>query len=708
MQNLQEQLQAQFCQQQQQQQNQQQQQQNQQQTHGGNQGFMGFPGIPADPQQAAAHFGAPNNQNQQQWQLNLGGDQGNAQNNNADWAMMQLLQTQQLQPGQAQIPVQQLQQPQAHLQQQAPAFQHQLNQLQQQQQQPVQQQQPTFVVQQQPPPLIQAPPANGQPQQQQPPQQLHQQLQINQQLQQQVQQIMQQNAVAVPPPMGDPTNNNTPEMDAVAAATAFVVQQQLQGQKQQRHIMTGQEEEGDDDDDDEEDDDDLPPPPPRKRTKTTNNTNDPDGHMGDVLGEEGDDDDDEPTEPKKLSRRQRPPKTNITRTRYSNDFKMRVVSELEENTYGTITDISKHYGVAEQTLRDWMKNKEKIVDAVQRRGSMKANPVNHLRHVTQALLAFMDSHYAQTDQPITARMIAAKGNEIKHQLLEEDARQPFLTDGERRMTNKFSASLSWGKKWVRQYARCKTTQVPQDLEELSKEELVRLLRSVASEREQQHLGQNVLMPGEPKAPGDPPANNNNALAMPGGMGGGNTTGGGGVDLNALLNGTPPKPIYVKASTLLPLIPAPPRVKVNTTYKVDQAKSRICETLTALIKKKPHNWKGRPTTEMTEEVPTLEAARELMKGYPEVNKTARSYRWQLTGAQVIEWLGCPKYVHPVNFQGKVVCTIGQTASVYAFAGFDSMLAKYEQGTATLTLKVKTYTAGTGNIPGSDDPVFMCDH
>lgn len=233
----------------------------------------------------------------------------------------------------------------------------------------------------------------------------------------------------------------------------------------------------------------------------------------------------------------------------------------------------------------------------------------------------------------------------------------------------------------------KTTQVPQDLDGLSKEELVRLLRSVASEREA--LEQNVA-----------PRKVGGSDLGPGGEAtlGANPT-------KALIAGG--RAIPVKPGNLLPFIPSPPRVKVNTVYKVDQAKVRIADTLTGLIKKKAHNWKGRPTTEMTEEVPTLEAARELMEGYTEINKTARSYRWQLTGEQIVEWLGCQKYVHPVKFEGKVVCTIGQPAYVYAFAGFDSMLVKYEQGSSTLTLKVKTYTAGTGNIPGCDEPVFLCN-
>jgi transposase-like protein len=236
------------------------------------------------------------------------------------------------------------------------------------------------------------------------------------------------------------TNGVDAELEAAVAAAAFA---RGGGQPQRIPKRAGlepednvndedEEDEEEEEDDDDDDEDDLPPPPPRKK------------------GRKGDNKD----KPKKISRRQQPPKTNITRTRYSNDFKMRVVSELEEPGYGSLSDIARHYQVAEQTLRDWMKNKDRIADAVARRGNMKANPVDHLKHVTDALLKYMDEQYAANpDQPITARMIAQKGNEIRNAILAEDSERPYLTDGERKMTTRFSASLSWGKKWVRQYAR---------------------------------------------------------------------------------------------------------------------------------------------------------------------------------------------------------------------------------------------------------------
>jgi hypothetical protein len=225
----------------------------------------------------------------------------------------------------------------------------------------------------------------------------------------------------------------------------------------------------------------------------------------------------------------------------------------------------------------------------------------------------------------------------------------------------------------------KPTQVPTDLEDLPKEELVRLLRSVASERET--LERNAVGGSSNKGPSRPDDPARNAVGP----------------------AAPPK----ASATLLPFIPPPPRVKPPPPFKCEQVKAHIEEMAASMIKKKAHNWKGRPTTEVTEEIPSLEAARELFKGYPEINKTARSYRWNLNGFQVVEWLGCPRYVHPVKFEGKIVCQVGQPAYVYAFAGYDSLLAKYEQGTGTLTLRFKTYTAGTGNIPGSDEPVFLCN-
>ena len=253
--------------------------------------------------------------------------------------------------------------------------------------------------------------------------------------------------------LGGSNNNNNnnavdpySELAAVAAAFARVNNKQVED---------GDDEDDDDGDEDEDDDglsleddsEDSHEEPVRHRRPTTKRT---------AATKAGATRAKRKRDPNKMTRRQQPPKTNITRTRYSNDFKMRVVSEVEQPGYGSLTDIAKHYGVAEQTVRDWVKNKDKIQQAVIRRGNLKANPVDYLKHVTQELLKFMDersSSEQQQQQPLTARMIAAKGEEIKNKILTEDARNPFLSENERAYTKKFSASLSWGKKILRQYGK---------------------------------------------------------------------------------------------------------------------------------------------------------------------------------------------------------------------------------------------------------------
>lgn len=227
--------------------------------------------------------------------------------------------------------------------------------------------------------------------------------------------------------------------------------------------------------------------------------------------------------------------------------------------------------------------------------------------------------------------------------------------------------------------------MPLDLETLPKEELVRMLRSMASEREaleqsvkrDSNIGDNLNSPS--------------ALAT-------TLLGNSGNDSSNAAN---------------PLMPPPFRATTGRSlshklekFDCEQFKSRIREKVYNAVKKTAHNWKNRPVTEISEELPTAQAAIDLFQGHKEINKNQRSLKWELDSDQTLEWLGseASKYIHPVKFDGKVVCSIGQTPSVYAFASYDSMMAKYERNTGMLTLKFKTYTSGTGHLPGSDEPVF----
>lgn len=85
------------------------------------------------------------------------------------------------------------------------------------------------------------------------------------------------------------------------------------------------------------------------------------------------------------------------------------------------------------------------------------------------------------------------------------------------------------------------------------------------------------------------------------------------------------------------------------------------------------------------------------------------KWKLTGMEVSMWFKndsnatLPHYIHPVKFDGKVIAFFGTKPKVYAWAAFESVEAKYEKKTNLLTLKVRTYMAGTGrpDMHGGED-------
>ena len=54
------------------------------------------------------------------------------------------------------------------------------------------------------------------------------------------------------------------------------------------------------------------------------------------------------------------------------------------------------------------------------------------------------------------------------------------------------------------------------------------------------------------------------------------------------------------------------------------------------------------------------------------------------------------VHPVAFDGKVWCFAGgPMPKVYAWAGFESLEVKFEPSSSLLTLKFRTFMAGSGD-------------
>lgn len=195
----------------------------------------------------------------------------------------------------------------------------------------------------------------------------------------------------------------------------------------------------------------------------------------------------------------------------------------------------------------------------------------------------------------------------------------------------------------------KLTAVPSNLEELPKDELVRLLKRVASER-------NDLVSSST-------SNNKKQKTAPA-----------------------------------------PAAAAAPSFKVPAAKKRIASTAKKMIKKSAHNRSKKPWTELSEQVPDLAACLELFSGFAPTSETARLLKWELSGTEIVHWLNMTDepYVHPVKFDGKVWAFAGAKVHVYAWAGFETLQAKYEKKTGNLQLKFRTYMAGTGHPNGSGGP------
>jgi hypothetical protein len=62
---------------------------------------------------------------------------------------------------------------------------------------------------------------------------------------------------------------------------------------------------------------------------------------------------------------------------------------------------------------------------------------------------------------------------------------------------------------------------------------------------------------------------------------------------------------------------------------------------------------------------------------------------------VEKLGWEAAIHPVKFSGKTFAPRGAGVSVYAIAGYDSIVLSFVPKTGLVTAKVRTYLAATGN-------------
>jgi hypothetical protein len=91
---------------------------------------------------------------------------------------------------------------------------------------------------------------------------------------------------------------------------------------------------------------------------------------------------------------------------------------------------------------------------VKNSGQLKANVFDPIHRLTKALMEFFEENEKQPQhirQPVTTKLVVAKGLETKKNLLELDQIQPYLDPMERKALNKFTASDSWAKKFAKRH-----------------------------------------------------------------------------------------------------------------------------------------------------------------------------------------------------------------------------------------------------------------
>ena len=124
------------------------------------------------------------------------------------------------------------------------------------------------------------------------------------------------------------------------------------------------------------------------------------------------------------------------------------------------------------------------------------------------------------------------------------------------------------------------------------------------------------------------------------------------------------------------------------------RKRLRDKVVKAVKKTAHNDRKKPYSEISDGCASRAVAVALMGGLHPTSDTARMTRWVLTGNDVSRFLGIERLVHPVKFDGMVLSFGGAPVHVYAWAAFESLEIKFENAAKVLTLKSRTFLAGSG--------------
>ena len=124
------------------------------------------------------------------------------------------------------------------------------------------------------------------------------------------------------------------------------------------------------------------------------------------------------------------------------------------------------------------------------------------------------------------------------------------------------------------------------------------------------------------------------------------------------------------------------------------RKRLRDKVVKAVKKTAHNDRKKPYSEVSDGCPSKAVAVALMNNLHPRSDTARMTRWVLAGNDVSRFLGIERLVHPVKFDGMVLSFGGLPCNVYAWAAFESLEVKFENASKVLTLKSRTFLAGSG--------------
>lgn len=205
------------------------------------------------------------------------------------------------------------------------------------------------------------------------------------------------------------------------------------------------------------------------------------------------------------------------------------------------------------------------------------------------------------------------------------------------------------------------TQLPYDVDLLSREELIGLLRRVTAERDE--LATEVQRKSKKQKTDSV---------------------------------NPIQYAYYPAAPVLPMAPEP-------SFDTAAIKKRILKSASAKIKKTVHTDRNKPYTEVLECVPNESAVNELMQGFTPKSNTYNMIKWLLNEEEVLDWLDMrdAPLIHPVTNKINTICLFGEKPNIYAHAKIETLEIKWDRKSGAFNMKFRTLIAGFGK-PGFFSP------